>query len=304
MKDNLILEDKIYISAKRVQELFGYTSDYVGQLCRSGKLECKMIGRSWFVTEKSIIDHRSNVNEILKSKIKEKRKSSQKLYRTFNAPVSEAPVSEPLVESVIDTVIEQKPKQNPPTFLIAPPHPIVSVPEIFALPYFVSEEFMTSPFSDVKKSSGLFSSKFVVSTGMLFVSLFFVFQSFSINKIFLDSVPGNIVTTSVASVISVSSDYLSKLTLFFTTIPKFAMETFSGRTRLVPSTNFNGIAVVPSSNSVESDEIIKDKIRASFSDEVVVKPDNSKTAGVITPVFRKVKGDDFVYVLVPVNDKN
>ena len=43
MKDSLILQDNNYISAKRVQELFGYTSDYVGQLCRSGKIEAKMI---------------------------------------------------------------------------------------------------------------------------------------------------------------------------------------------------------------------------------------------------------------------
>jgi hypothetical protein len=61
-----------------------------------------------------------------------------------------------------------------------------------------------------------------------------------------------------------------------------------------------GIAVVSSSGTVEGDEAIKDKIKDSFSDEVMVKPDQSGTAGVITPVFRSAKGTDFVYVLVPV----
>jgi hypothetical protein len=60
MKNSLTLHDVNYISAKRAQEVFGYTSDYIGQLCRADKLECRMIGRSWFVTERSLIAHKSD----------------------------------------------------------------------------------------------------------------------------------------------------------------------------------------------------------------------------------------------------
>jgi hypothetical protein len=58
MKDTLILQNKKYISAKRAAVIFGYTSDYVGQLCRDGKLECTMVGRSWFLNEESLLAHR------------------------------------------------------------------------------------------------------------------------------------------------------------------------------------------------------------------------------------------------------
>jgi hypothetical protein len=58
MNHTFNIGDKKYISAKRVHELYGYTSDYVGQLCRAGKLDSKMLGRSWFVNEDSIINYK------------------------------------------------------------------------------------------------------------------------------------------------------------------------------------------------------------------------------------------------------
>ena len=59
MKDNLILQDKNYISAKRASELVGYTRDYVGQLSREGKIDSRMVGRSRFISEESILNHKS-----------------------------------------------------------------------------------------------------------------------------------------------------------------------------------------------------------------------------------------------------
>ena len=60
MKDNLILEGKNYISAKRAAKIINYAQDYIGQLCRSEKLDCRMVGRSWFVTEESLLAHRQS----------------------------------------------------------------------------------------------------------------------------------------------------------------------------------------------------------------------------------------------------
>ena len=61
---------------------------------------------------------------------------------------------------------------------------------------------------------------------------------------------------------------------------------------------FNGMAVILSDGS--SDEETVRRVRDSFSDQVEVYPDQSGTAGVVKPVFKETKGDDFVYVLVPV----
>ncbi|HEX8591559.1 MAG TPA: hypothetical protein VF696_02320 [Candidatus Paceibacterota bacterium] len=66
--DELVIGDKTYISSKRAAEITGYAKDYVGQLCREGYVEAKMVGRSWYVLESSIRDHRfgSETPEVLK----------------------------------------------------------------------------------------------------------------------------------------------------------------------------------------------------------------------------------------------
>ncbi len=56
--DELVIEDKKYLSSKKAAKLTGYAKDYVGQLCREGKVEARLVGRNWYVLESSIMDHR------------------------------------------------------------------------------------------------------------------------------------------------------------------------------------------------------------------------------------------------------
>src|SRR6266481_7336646 len=56
--NELTIEGKLYISSKRAAEMTGYAKDYVGQLCREGHVEARMVGRSWYVLESSIRGHR------------------------------------------------------------------------------------------------------------------------------------------------------------------------------------------------------------------------------------------------------
>lgn len=58
-KDSLAIDGKMYISSRRASEIAGYSKDYVGQLCRSGKLECRMVGRLWYVGEESLRKHQA-----------------------------------------------------------------------------------------------------------------------------------------------------------------------------------------------------------------------------------------------------
>ncbi|MEK7551854.1 MAG: hypothetical protein AAB534_00340, partial [Patescibacteria group bacterium] len=58
--NDLVLEGKKYISSRRASEISGYDSDYLGQLCRAGKLDCRLISRTWFLTESSLRDHQNN----------------------------------------------------------------------------------------------------------------------------------------------------------------------------------------------------------------------------------------------------
>lgn len=56
--NEITIGDKTYISAKRAAEITGYARDYVGQLCREGHVDAKMVGRSWYVYEPAIRAHR------------------------------------------------------------------------------------------------------------------------------------------------------------------------------------------------------------------------------------------------------
>ncbi len=56
--DEITLDDKTYVSSKRAAQITGYAKDYVGQLCREGRVEARLVGRNWYVLETSIRDHR------------------------------------------------------------------------------------------------------------------------------------------------------------------------------------------------------------------------------------------------------
>ena len=58
MNQSLSFDGKTYISVSRASKKFGYTADYVGQLCRAGKIDARMIGRTWYVEWESIKNHK------------------------------------------------------------------------------------------------------------------------------------------------------------------------------------------------------------------------------------------------------
>lgn len=61
--DELTIDGKIYVSSKRAAAITGYAKDYVGQLCREGRVEAKLVGRSWYVYEPSLKKHRFSEEE-------------------------------------------------------------------------------------------------------------------------------------------------------------------------------------------------------------------------------------------------
>jgi len=61
--DELVIGEKKYISSKRAAEITGYAKDYIGQLCREGRVEARLVGRSWYVLDTSITEHRFGKTE-------------------------------------------------------------------------------------------------------------------------------------------------------------------------------------------------------------------------------------------------
>jgi hypothetical protein len=53
-------EGKEYISAIRAAEKSGYTSDYIGQLCRAKKIPSKLVGKTWYIEFPALIEHKKN----------------------------------------------------------------------------------------------------------------------------------------------------------------------------------------------------------------------------------------------------
>jgi hypothetical protein len=56
--EEILIEEKKYVSSRRAAELTGYAKDYVGQLCREGRVPARLVGRGWYVLESAIQDHR------------------------------------------------------------------------------------------------------------------------------------------------------------------------------------------------------------------------------------------------------
>ena len=56
--DELIIGEKKYISSKQAAKVTGYAKDYIGQLCREGRVSARLVGRSWYVLESALHDHR------------------------------------------------------------------------------------------------------------------------------------------------------------------------------------------------------------------------------------------------------
>lgn len=103
--NELTIDGKIYISSKKAAEVTGYAKDYIGQLCREGHVEARMVGRSWYVLESSIRAHRFGGDP-------------------HAAPVETAPAAESEPASSIDTWAK-------PTYV---PEPLYSMPVPVAQP--------------------------------------------------------------------------------------------------------------------------------------------------------------------------
>lgn len=56
--DELVIDGKTYISSKHAAKITGYAKDYVGQLCREGRVQARLVGRNWYVLEDAIRQHR------------------------------------------------------------------------------------------------------------------------------------------------------------------------------------------------------------------------------------------------------
>jgi hypothetical protein len=267
-----------------------------------------MIGRSWFVTEKSIIDHKSTVNESGKNKGKEKEKKSAE----FPPPISAIILpSYQNVPELFKYEIEEKP------LIPELKSKSIFLPTSFAIPSLSTTNAGLQSANVNKDFYSSFNPKYILLIVSFVIASSFIFVPSLISKNTLSNA-----SQSVASLANFSTGIINFVSNRILGLSNYLAELVTGKPNQLtvnnsvivnnnspetvsngtPVNNFNGMAVVPSTNSPEKDDLLKKQIRDSFSDEVKVQTDKNGTAGVITPVFKKAKSGDFIYVLVPLKE--
>lgn len=90
--NELTLDGKLYVSSKRAAELTGYAKDYVGQLCREGRIEARLVGRNWYVLKTALESHRFS-GETAKASAETRQALSADWEQPHYAPETVAEVS-------------------------------------------------------------------------------------------------------------------------------------------------------------------------------------------------------------------
>lgn len=95
--DEILIGEKKYISSKQAAKVTGYAKDYVGQLCREGRVPARLVGRSWYVLESALHDHRfgNPKNESIEE-VKSKASTAPQFQSTWESPRYEASDAEVL----------------------------------------------------------------------------------------------------------------------------------------------------------------------------------------------------------------
>jgi hypothetical protein len=343
MNSDLYFDGKKYISSSRAAKISGYVNDYVGQLCRDGKLDCRMIGRSWYVSFDSIISHKnSNIGSS-----KNRPQKSPKELIIVNPPlvasvvnfepsvfVPESSVSAPAqaVEIVLPVLSEDFSVANP-VFLAAPlnatTEPLAQVVVTPAMPVniavisthhevfgkkfpsvvggvlavmiaFIGFSAMLSAdqrLASVYSEAGQNISRVLVS-GSAAATLAVVDQSF------VKKASSRMNTFAVSFYESINSIFLetkSRLLVMIGSPPTSDLAEKGHSVEIARNDSREGLVVVPINEYTDKEATIA-KIKSTFSDDVRVEPGSDGVSGVITPVFKKSNGDDYLYVLVPIKN--
>jgi len=109
---SLYLKGKKYISATRAAEVTGYSSDYIGQLCRGKKITGNLVGRSWYVLEDEILDYKKK-NFVAHKKTLKTRKAHKKVLMMKLNELSRKEKSEKNQTTKKEEVVVPQIKTNP-----------------------------------------------------------------------------------------------------------------------------------------------------------------------------------------------
>jgi len=275
---DLFFNGERFISSARAAKAVGYANDYIGQLCRSGALDCKMVGRSWYVSKKAILAHKKGG-----SKISTPRKKVS--VATVRTPKS--------FENFTETVVAEN--------IFTPEKETITYKKsaVVALPTLEKEVAVPKHWQFMSGAVVIFITAFVIlTTGFSWLSYVSPTVADSVNIKVADASDAtvNSLTATAVNAESFVSFLISGVEEKFAVIfgSKQAVQTGSQASSFSP----NGIVAIPD-NARHAEDVAN--IRNNFSDPVDVTFDQSGQSGVITPEFRDAsETQNYTFVMVPV----
>ncbi|MBX4215439.1 helix-turn-helix domain-containing protein, partial [Candidatus Parcubacteria bacterium] len=115
---DLIFDGKKFISARSAAQRTKYAPDYIGQLCRGGKLKGRRIGRAWYVEERSLMAHLAENG------------STSKNHEYRKERLQEPPRSPEITEALMEAKVDERVKEELKSFS----RPIESAPLAHSMP--------------------------------------------------------------------------------------------------------------------------------------------------------------------------
>ena len=143
----VVLDGKSYTKASEVAAQFGYTADYIGQLCRSKKVDARLVGRTWFVHVPSVEAHRDQryAYQKTQSQVTEKGAIYNDLRDTVSAGTSVDMTSKKYVKRVVPAPLSHRPfrPQSAPAETFFNPRPKYESDEYVLNPKIAKEPRIT-----------------------------------------------------------------------------------------------------------------------------------------------------------------
>jgi len=256
------MADQTYISLQEATEYCDYSQEYLSLRARQGKLKSVKFGRNW-VTKKEWLDEYLQKVES---------------YNNFKIKQVSPPKNLP-VELDVSTNFFQ------PQFVAAI---VLTIAFLFGGLFFIQDKSEIA-FDRVYDSSQLAA---VEKGGSSIIIDYFVW----LGEQFIGA--GKKIVRGYDSANDFVERKISQAITQFSGKEKTELAKEPEKTQEVPQSAEEGLVVIPSTD--KDQEIVK-KIKESFSDEVKVEL-KDETSGIITPVFREGDGENYLYIIVPINN--
>lgn len=300
-ENEILFQGEKYISSSRASEISGYAKDYIGQLCRGNEIKCQRVGRGWFINTDDLFLHikkspRRNHKKLNKEIIQISSKWTHFLSWGYSLSRSRFKFNfAKYKESVLPALGL--------IFIIAMAMGLHTYgKQVAGVTQKLSKEIYAICKDPTRIGDSLVSFSITASNKTIVLSK-------EISEIKPEDISQSLFYTS-RFINSFLKDIKDSFVMFPQNLKEIVRDFFDiykEKTIIVKEKGDfekpkmrDGLVVIPGTKDEDRIKTIKD----SFSDEIIVKPDDEVgDSGIIQPVFRKGKGDEYIYIMVPAKEQ-